>query len=90
MIFLKKMNAVAKFDEPAIFQRPANFFCEIGRDQSAGLAAEQKLRIGRGGQRRMGALHRGVDIGGLAGDWQFARKRKNRAPRLSGVGNGAR
>src|SRR6185437_14941578 len=81
-ILLEKMNAVPELDEPAILKLPGKRFRKGRRDQSAGLGGEQEFWIGRLGERRMGLLERGIEVGGLARDWDLVREAPGRPPRL--------
>ena len=82
MILLEKVQSGAKANVRAMLQRRRKRLCEFRSDERTGLAREQQLWIGRSCQRRMRGLECCVDIGGLACDWQLARKRKNRTTAL--------
>ena len=81
MVLLQVMRASAELDETAIGQAGGEFPCLLRRDQRAGIAGEQQLRIGRGAQCGVVGGADGMDIGGLAGDRQFARQAQDRPAR---------
>ena len=65
---------VPELDEPAIFKLASEVFRERRRDERAGIGREEKLRIGRDGERRMRALHHRIDVGRLSRDRYLVRK----------------
>jgi hypothetical protein len=82
MILLKKMNAIPQLDEPAILELAGEFLRIPGRNECARLGGKEEFWIGRGGERFVRALHRRINVGGLARDWQSVREAPGRLPRL--------
>ena len=82
MILLQEVDSAAEPHEAAVLELAGEILREGGRDERAGIGGEEQLRIGGGGERRMRALHRRDDVGGLAGDRDLVRKAPGRPARL--------